>query len=344
MSAFSQGRSRSSPEASSGSSAGASSLDVLSDGPLEQVLTFLDCRSVSVAGRTIRDAGRLVSRPGFVLRLARLRGFALAPAPPMVDARATFFHLDATDCATVEELAVLEDVRALGGNSVIFHLATLSPVQRSTRLVSNWALLLLRYPFLNVRIDAHCGVGAPATIAPEHSVRRALTVAAMLKHAGVEPHRMEALAWGMEVGVRHFWPPSQDFARAELYAVLPHPPLPPGPPPREVPQRLAPSLPHYYDDMIPATPPLDHSTIGIILGPGEDSVSDDDYDEYYDDDVHVVDTHGDTSDEEDDDVGSSSSSSSSSSSEGGLPALAESSDSDSDRDGPEGQGLLSDES
>ena len=180
-----------------------SAFDVLSDGPLEHVLTFLDCKALCVSKVAMRDFLTVTAHPRFVARLKRLRGFDDAPMAPMVDARERSFHLDTAALATtVERVAVFEELRALERNHVAFHLATLTPTRRSARLVAKWVGLLKRHPSLRVRIDAHCGVGAPASIAPEHSVRRALKVASMFKRAGVAVERQAVCKSTSELGRR----------------------------------------------------------------------------------------------------------------------------------------------
>ncbi|KAH8072013.1 C-4 methylsterol oxidase [Aureococcus anophagefferens] len=65
--------------------------------------------------------------------------------------------------------------------------------------------------------------------------------------------RQEALAWSYDVGLAHFWPPSQEFARAEIYASFPQA----GP-------AFAPSLPRYYDNMrAAARPPSSSSATSV---------------------------------------------------------------------------------
>ena len=64
-----------------------SAFDVLSDGPLEHVLTFLDCKALCVSKVAMRDFLTITAHPRFVTRLKRLRGFDDAPMAPMVDAR-----------------------------------------------------------------------------------------------------------------------------------------------------------------------------------------------------------------------------------------------------------------
>ncbi|KAK7241977.1 C-4 methylsterol oxidase [Aureococcus anophagefferens] len=230
-----------------------SAFDVLSDGPLEHVLTFLDCKALCVSKVAMRDFLTVTAHPRFVARLKRLRGFDDAPMAPMVDARERSFHLDTAALATtVERVAVFEELRALERNHVAFHLATLTPTRRSARLVAK---------------------------------------------------RQEALAWSYDVGLAHFWPPSQEFARAEIYASFPQA----GP-------AFAPSLPRYYDNMRPAAR-LSSDILREILSQDDDTdelpESDDDDDEDEDDSVgggHVYasdsdgdDTGGSSEEEEDDD-------------------------------------------
>ncbi|KAH8080458.1 C-4 methylsterol oxidase [Aureococcus anophagefferens] len=111
-----------------GKSGARSAFDVLSDGPLEHVLTFLDCKALCVSKVAMRDFLTVTAHPRFVARLKRLRGFDDAPMAPMVDARERSFHLDTAALATtVERVAVFEELRALERNHVAFHLATLTP-------------------------------------------------------------------------------------------------------------------------------------------------------------------------------------------------------------------------
>jgi hypothetical protein len=46
-----------------------------------------------------------------------------------------------------------------------------------------------------MRIDSHCGVGAPRQIAPQHSIQRACVVAQRVLSAGVKASNVTACAW-----------------------------------------------------------------------------------------------------------------------------------------------------
>ena len=150
---------------------------------------------------------------------------------------------------------------------------------------------MIAHPSLGVHVDAHCGVGAPSYIAPEHSVRRALKAATMLSAKGVSPDRISATAWGMDVGVAHLWPPSRAFARAELYIVLPRTNV------------RAPSHPAYYEGITPFFD-LDRATLADIIRHRVDSEDEDNDDDIpltsSDDDVDV-DSSDESSDDDDDD-------------------------------------------
>ena len=119
-------------------------MESLSDGPLENIIMHLDCHSVCRASTTWREGRRITSGTRFLTRLAKVHGFEHEPAPSMVDARVRSFHLDAaTLIDSVERLATLVRLREIGRNDLTFHLATLSPVRRSERLVQRWANLLI---------------------------------------------------------------------------------------------------------------------------------------------------------------------------------------------------------
>ena len=60
---------------------------------------------------------------------------------------------------------------------------------------------MARHPRLKMRVESHTGVGAPPSIAPEHSVRRALTLLQQLSADGVALERISVNAWGMDVGL-----------------------------------------------------------------------------------------------------------------------------------------------
>ena len=89
----------------------------------------------------------------------------------------TGLRADRDQLHSLEQLAIVETMRELKSNYIIFHLASLRMVGASKRLLSQYATLMRRHPRLRLRIDSHTGVGAPPHIAPQHSVQRALVVA-----------------------------------------------------------------------------------------------------------------------------------------------------------------------
>jgi len=228
----------------------ASLLD-LSENALEGVLLSpaADLRSLGRLAGTCRALRQPLAEPVFLRRLAVARtlhstmassaGTAAEPAEraghPDGDqdedqsewwaahrSAGPEFALSAVGVDSLEALAVLEAVRDLGRNHIVFHLASLVMVDGSFALLEEYARLMDRHPRLRMRVESHTGVGAPPSIAPQHSMRRALVVLQQLWGHGIGEDRVSANAWGMDVGRRERWPPTKEFARAEVYVAFAH--------------------------------------------------------------------------------------------------------------------------
>ena len=191
----------------------------LGDNGLEVVLLSPELSFPSLArlASVCRGFRATLSETAFLRRLATAHGFsdARAPAPaPMPtqrhespndessdDEHDTFpaeFHLLASSVDCLEALAVLSDIRERlqpRGNHIVFHLASLRMIKDSQELLDQYAALMVRYPRLVMRIDSHCGVGAPRQIAPQHSIQRACVVAQRVLSAGVKASNVTACAW-----------------------------------------------------------------------------------------------------------------------------------------------------
>ena len=165
---------------------------------------------------------------------------------------------------SLEVLAVMERVRALESNHIVFHLASLSMVDRSKALLNRYVGLMRRHPRLRLRIDSHCGVGAPPSIAPSHSEARACTVAQYVVRRGISVDRISASAWGMDVGRARRWPATKEFARCDIFLGLAPPPateedetlaaFPPG-------ASSLPARPRYYEGIEPRIASIDRASL-----------------------------------------------------------------------------------
>jgi len=202
----------------------------LGDNGLEGVLLcpLLTIRSLGRMASSCKEIADTVNTAAFLRRLTAAHGFPLqdhtttAPLSRPEDAAAAAeddseegngpkpeFFLSGASVHSLAALSVLSSMRDLKSNHIIFHLASLRMTHNSKKLLEEYANLLKRYPLLQMRLDSHTGVGAPPPIAPQHSVQRACVVARQLVHLGVPLERVEACAWGMDVGRAQHWPASQ---------------------------------------------------------------------------------------------------------------------------------------
>jgi outer membrane protein OmpA-like peptidoglycan-associated protein len=163
----------------------------------------------------------------FLRRLALSRGFDLERPAEAVGIH-TQFGLSADFVDSLQGLAVLESMNSIqenedqGKNHIVFHLATLRMTNSSEALLAVYASLMKAHPRLELRIDSHTGVGAPASMHASHSVRRASVVADFLtEENGIASERISACAWGYRLGQMRRWPGMPEYARAEVYVCLP---------------------------------------------------------------------------------------------------------------------------
>ena len=63
---------------------------------------------------------------------------------------------------SIEAVAVMQAVRALASNHVVFHMGSLHMTTAAKARLSEYAALMRRHPRLRMRIDSHTGVGASA--------------------------------------------------------------------------------------------------------------------------------------------------------------------------------------
>ena len=191
----------------------------LGDNGLEVVFLSpeLSLPSLARLASVCRGFRATLSETAFLRRLATAHGFSDArapgPAPMPTEIKESFnddssddehdtftaeFHLLASSVDCLEALAVLSDIRERlqpRGNHIVFNLASLRMIKDSQELLDQYAALMVRYPRLVMRIDSHCGVGAPRQIAPKHSIQRACVVAQRVLSAGVKASNVTACAW-----------------------------------------------------------------------------------------------------------------------------------------------------
>jgi hypothetical protein len=158
----------------------------LGDDVLEGLIILIDTTSLGRLMMTCKDLKHTLSDPRVLLRLAEERNF---PTRPTIASsarerrnqdRQPHFYFSPENVDSVEALAVMESVCALESHHIIFHLASLTMVNASKKLLKSYAALMRRHSRLRIHIDSHTGVGAPPHIAPTHSVRRACVAAKFL--------------------------------------------------------------------------------------------------------------------------------------------------------------------
>lgn len=118
---------------------------------------------------------------------------------------------------TLEALALLEAVSAIGGNHVTFEGAITQLKPGFGGRLAAYAELLKRFGRAHLHIDAHTGRNAPSTYAPSFTRDRARTVRQELEERGVHRARVTCTGWGKIVAVHAGWPVGQESARGELY-------------------------------------------------------------------------------------------------------------------------------
>ena len=118
---------------------------------------------------------------------------------------------------TLEALALLEAVSAIGGNQVTFEGAITQLKPGFGGRLAAYAALLKRFGRAHLHIDAHTGRNAPSTYAPSFTRDRARTVRQELEERGVHRARVTCTGWGKIVAVHAGWPVGQESARGELY-------------------------------------------------------------------------------------------------------------------------------
>ena len=194
----------------------------LDDDALEAVLLVAPTIVLGNLICTCKQMRTNISAQPFLQRLCKSRKLSNGPAaaPPSTSLQ---FHCPADFVDSLEALAVLEAMsgKDLGENHVAFHLASLTMTKPSKALLTHYLALLKRHPKLELRIDSHTGVGAPAGVHASHSVRRAAVVADWLMSHGVAAERLSACAWGYRVGMKRNWPARPEFARVELFVAFP---------------------------------------------------------------------------------------------------------------------------
>ena len=121
---------------------------------------------------------------------------------------------------TLEALALLEAVSAIGGNQVTFEGAITQLKPGFGGRLAAYAALLKRFGRAHLHIDAHTGRNAPSTYAPSFTRDRARTVRQELEGRGVHRARVTCTGWGKIVAIHAGWPVGQESARGELYVEL----------------------------------------------------------------------------------------------------------------------------
>ena len=201
-------------------------LELGADG-VEGVLVNSDPVSLGRLATTCKFFKAATADAAFVALLAAARGFSSTAASASCSGEhgssvrgrqaAAEFNLASSVADSIEGIAVLEKMRSIDTNHIIFHLGSLSMTVPSKKLLLEYAALMRCHPRLQMRIESHTGVGAPPRIAPQHSVERACVVSRFLHRHGVPVERLRATGWGMDVGIARDWPAAREFARAECF-------------------------------------------------------------------------------------------------------------------------------
>lgn len=144
---------------------------------------------------------------------------------------------------TLEQLALLQELEAMGTNAVVFEGASTRIRQGSIGRLEEMAAVLKRHKRARAAVHAHTGVRAPSLIAPTFTRERALCVKACLVEAGVDSDRIVTYGWGNVVALAASWAPGRSSARAEVYF--------------ELDETMFPRLPPAYANL-PLPQPADH--------------------------------------------------------------------------------------
>jgi len=184
-------------------------LDELPRDVLDAALLLIDLPSLGMSSCASRRVLETVRSSSFLRRLRAARGVG--------DASSASSSVASASATPLEALAAHEALQAISSNHIIFHLASLTMVRSSARLLQGYSRVMRKHPKLLMKVEAHCGVGAPGAIAARHSVERGCVVARYLVKRGVAARRVEVRAWGKVVGLANLWPGSQRFARAEVF-------------------------------------------------------------------------------------------------------------------------------
>ena len=174
---------------------------------------------------------------------------------------------------TLEALALLEAVSAIGGNQVTFEGAITQLKPGFGGRLAAYAELLKRFGRAHLHIDAHTGRNAPSTYAPSFTRDRARTVRQELEERGVHRARVTCTGWGKIVAVHAGWPVGQESARGELYV--------------EQDRVFYPARPAYYASVADICPPAS-SASDDEYAESEEEFEDDEDDEDYVDDVGLA--------------------------------------------------------
>ena len=174
---------------------------------------------------------------------------------------------------TLEALALLEAVSAIGGNQVTFEGAITQLKPGFGGRLAAYAELLKRFGRAHLHIDAHTGRNAPSTYAPSFTRDRARTVRQELEERGVHRARVTCTGWGKIVAVHAGWPVGQESARGELYV--------------EQDRVFYPARPAYYASVADICPPAS-SASDDEYAESEEEFEDDEDDEDDVDDVGLA--------------------------------------------------------
>lgn len=124
--------------------------------------------------------------------------------------------------STLEQLAVLEVLRNIGTNRLVYEGASIALRAGSRARCEDFAKLMLRHPSLTVSVEAHTGRNAPEGFAPAFTKARAMQGFRYLARLGVGHDRITACnGWGKDVAIAAGWQPGIESARAELFFRLP---------------------------------------------------------------------------------------------------------------------------
>ena len=196
-------------------------LSLCSDDDLTAVLLSTDTTGLGRCMSVCRRLHQMLSTPQLLRMLAIEHGFrARTVSNEDDDDLGTQFELTAAHVISIEALAVLEKMRRVETNHIIFRLGSLDMTPSSAELLGRYADLMRQHPRLLLRLDSHTGVGAPPMIHRSHSVRRASVVAEYLDDRGVSLERISVNAWGYRVGMKRNWPARPEFARVELFVAF----------------------------------------------------------------------------------------------------------------------------